>query len=97
MLRIAAVQHYHEALLHGLVHIQELSNMYEMVSRAKTALWHRLLTPYLPLYFPDAERFRLSKFGNARLRRICLGLRPGRPPPWNPPEDGRSRSCRPSL
>jgi transposase len=29
-----------------------------MVSRAKTQIWHRLLTHYLPLYFPEAERFK---------------------------------------
>ena len=33
-----------------------------MVSRAKTELWHRLLTHYLPLYFPEVERFQ----GNSR-------------------------------
>jgi hypothetical protein len=62
MLRIGAVQHYHDPVRHGLIDIRELSDTHEMVSRAKTALWHRLLTHYLPLYFPEAERFR----GNAR-------------------------------
>ena len=40
----------------------ELSKTHDMVSRAKTELWHRLLTHYLPLYFPEAERFQ----GNSR-------------------------------
>ncbi len=62
MLRIGAVQSYHDPLAHGLSDIQELSKTHEMVSRAKTELWHRLLTHYLPLYFPEAERFK----GNAR-------------------------------
>jgi transposase len=62
MLRIGAVQHYHDPLAHGLLDLQELSKTHEMVSRAKTELWHRLLTHYLPLYFPEAERFR----GNTR-------------------------------
>jgi len=62
MLRIGAVQRYHDPLAHGLSDIQELSKTHEMVSRAKTELWHRLLTHYLPLYFPEAERFK----GNAR-------------------------------
>ena len=44
MLRIGAVQHYHDPLAHGLLDLQELSKTHEMVSRAKTELWHRLLT-----------------------------------------------------
>ncbi len=62
MLRIGAVQHYHDPLAHGLVDLQELSKTHEAISKAKTELWHRLLTHYLPLYFPEAERFR----GNSR-------------------------------
>ena len=42
--------------------LQELSKTHDMVSRAKTELWHRLLTHYLPLYFPEVERFQ----GNSR-------------------------------
>jgi hypothetical protein len=33
-----------------------------MISKAKTELWHRLLTHYLPLYFPEIARFA----GNSR-------------------------------
>lgn len=62
MLRIGHVQRYCDPLVHGLVDIQELSKTHEAISKAKTELWHRLLTHYLPLYFPEAERFR----GNAR-------------------------------
>ena len=62
MLRIGHVQRYCDPLAHGLVDIQELSKTHEAISNAKTELWHRLLTHYLPLYFPEAERFR----GNAR-------------------------------
>ena len=62
MLKIGAVQHYHDPLAHGLVDLQELSKTHEAISKAKTELWHRLLTHYLPLYFPEAERFR----GNSR-------------------------------
>jgi hypothetical protein len=29
-------------------------------SRSKTELWHRILTHYLPLYFPEADRFHRS-------------------------------------
>lgn len=62
MLRIGACQRYHDPLASGINDIQELSKTHEMIARAKTELWHRLLTHYLPLYFPEAERFR----GNAR-------------------------------
>jgi transposase len=62
MLRIGACHIFHDPLAHGINDIQELSKTQDMVSRAKTELWHRLLTHYLPLYFPEAERFR----GNAR-------------------------------
>ncbi|MGK7295372.1 MAG: IS110 family transposase, partial [Candidatus Wenzhouxiangella sp. M2_3B_020] len=62
MLRIGVCQTFHDPLAHGINDIQELSKTHEVISRAKTELWHRLLTHYLPLYFPEAERFR----GNAR-------------------------------
>ena len=53
MLKIGATQYYHDPLAVGINDIQELS---------KTQIWHRLLTHYLPLYFPEAERFK----GNSR-------------------------------
>jgi len=36
---------------------QVILQMHEIVSRSKTELWHRILTHYLPLYCPEAERF----------------------------------------
>jgi len=62
MLKIEATQRYYDPLDHGLNDIQELSKTHEVISKAKTEVWHRLLTHYLPLYFPEAERFR----GNSR-------------------------------
>ena len=35
-----------------------------MVARSKTELWHRILTHYLPLYFPEADRFHRSSRGD---------------------------------
>lgn len=58
MVRIGHVQCYCDPLAHRLVDIQELSKTHEAISRSKTELWHRLLTHYLSLYFPEAERFR---------------------------------------
>jgi transposase len=57
-LRIGHVQRSCDPLVHGLVDIQELSKTHEAISKTRTELWHRLLTPYLPLHFPEAERFR---------------------------------------
>lgn len=62
MLKIGATQTYVDPLLAGLNDIQELSKTHEVISKAKTELWHRLLTHYLPLYFPEIARFA----GNSR-------------------------------
>ncbi len=62
MLRIGATQTYADPLVAGINDIQELSKTHEIISKAKTELWHRLLTHYLPLYFPDVARFA----GNSR-------------------------------
>ncbi len=55
MLEIGAVQFFHDPLVTGTADIQELSKTHEIVSRSKTELWHRILTHYLPLYFPEGE------------------------------------------
>ncbi|MBG6146083.1 transposase [Labrenzia sp. EL_142] len=60
MLEIGAVQFFHDPLVNGTADIQELSKTHEIVSRSKTELWHRILTHYLPLYFPEADRFHRS-------------------------------------
>jgi len=57
MLRIGAAKPYHDPLAHGINDIQELSMTHEAVSKAKTEVLHRIQTHYLPLYFPEAERF----------------------------------------
>jgi transposase len=62
MLRIGATMAYQDPLAAGINDLQELSKTHEVVSKAKTEIWHRLLTHYLPLYFPEIERFA----GNSR-------------------------------
>jgi transposase len=62
MLRIGATQTYLDPISAGINDIQELSKTHEVISKAKTELWHRLLTHYLPLYFPEIARFA----GNSR-------------------------------
>ena len=54
------MQFFHDPMVVGTSDIQELSKTHEIVSRSKTELWHRILTHYLPLYFPEAERFHRS-------------------------------------
>lgn len=60
MLRIQATQDYHDPLRAGINDAQELSKTHEAI--AKTEIQHRILTHYLPLYFPEIERIR----GNSR-------------------------------
>jgi transposase len=48
---------YYDPVVHGINDIQELSQTYHQLSLAKTRLQHSLLNHYLPLYFPEAERF----------------------------------------
>src|SRR5215212_9310610 len=58
MLRIGASQRYHDPLVAGINDIQELSKTHEAISKAKTEVLHRIVTHYLPLYFPEIDRFR---------------------------------------
>jgi transposase-like protein len=53
MLRIGAAQRYVDPLAAGINDLQELSNTHEAISKAKTETWHRILTHYLSLYFPE--------------------------------------------
>jgi hypothetical protein len=62
MLKIGATQVYYDPIRSGVNDIQELSKTHEVILKAKTELWHRLLTHYLPLYFPEVARFA----GNSR-------------------------------
>jgi transposase len=58
MLTIGASQRYHDPLVAGINDVQELSKTHEAISRSKTEVLHRILTHYLPLYFPEVDRFR---------------------------------------
>ena len=60
MMEIGNEQYYHDPLVCGTNDIQELSKTHDIVSKSKTELWHRVLTHYLPLYFPEADRFHRS-------------------------------------
>jgi transposase len=58
MLRLGICQRYYDPLAHGINDIQELSKTHDAVAKAKTELLHRIQTHYLPLYFPEIERFQ---------------------------------------
>ena len=58
MLRIGATQYYHDPLAAGINDVQELSKTHEAISKSKTEILHRIQTHYLPLYFPEIDRFR---------------------------------------
>jgi hypothetical protein len=60
MLQIGATQVFRDPLQAGINDIQELSKTHEVVSKAKTEVWHRILRRYLLLYFPEAARFQRS-------------------------------------
>ena len=73
MLEIGAVQFFHDPLATGIADIQELSKTHEIVSRSKTELWHRILTHYLPLYFPEAGHYSARHY--ARPNRLQSNLK----------------------
>jgi transposase len=56
LLKTGLTQRYHDPLVHRTHDFQELSLTYAQVSLEKTRMQHRLLTHYLPLYFPEIER-----------------------------------------
>ena len=64
MLRIGATKQDDDPLAQGIFDIQELSKTHEAVSKAKTEILHRILTHYVPLYFPEIERFRHNSRGD---------------------------------
>lgn len=57
LMRTGLTQHYHDPLVNHIHDFQELSLTYAQVSLEKTRMQHRLLTHYLPLYFPEIERY----------------------------------------
>ena len=60
MMQIGALQYYHDPLTQGINDLQALSKAHEIISKAKTELWHWLLTHYFLLYFLEVERYRRS-------------------------------------
>ena len=57
LLKTGVTQHSHDPLVNQIHDFQELSLTYAQISLEKTRTQHRLLTHYLPLYFPEIERY----------------------------------------
>jgi transposase len=60
LLKQGVTQRYHDPLLNGTHDLEEISKTYEQISRARTRLRHGIITHYLPLHFPEIERFWYS-------------------------------------
>ncbi len=58
MLATGNVQRYQDPLQVGINDWQEMSKTHDAISKDKTEVLHRLQTHYLPLYFPEIDRFR---------------------------------------
>lgn len=57
LLRNGTTQRFYDPILEQTNDLQELSKTHHQVSLRKTRLQHSLMNHYLPLYFPEAERF----------------------------------------
>lgn len=57
MLKTGLTQTYHDPMLHRINDIQELSKTYYQVSLRKTRVQHSIMTHYLPLYFPEVQKY----------------------------------------
>jgi len=57
MLKTGVTQNYHDPLLHQINDIKELSQTHYQISQQKVRIQHSIMTHYLPLYFPEAQRF----------------------------------------
>lgn len=56
LLKTGGSQRYHDPLVHAMNDLQELAQTHYQVSLRKVQVQHSLMTHYLPLYFPEAER-----------------------------------------
>jgi len=57
LLKTGTTQVYYDPLEHHYHDLQELANTYQQISLGKVRLHHSIVTHYLPLYFPEAERY----------------------------------------
>lgn len=57
LLKTGVSQRYHDPLVHAMNDLQELVQTHDQVSLRKVQVQHSIMTHYLPLYFPEAERY----------------------------------------
>ncbi len=57
LLKQGKILRYYDSMLAGIHDLQELSKTYMQIALARTRLYHSLLTHYLPLYWPEFERY----------------------------------------
>ena len=57
LLKTGVSQRYHDPLVHAMNDLQELAQTHYQVSLRKVQVQHSIMTHYLPLYFPEAERY----------------------------------------
>lgn len=60
LMKTGVVQRFYDPVLEGTNDLQELSKTHFQVSLRKTRLQHSLMNHYIPLYFPEAEKFLCS-------------------------------------
>jgi transposase len=57
LLKTGVSQRYHDPLVHCTNDFQELAQTHYQISLRKVQVQHSIMTHYLPLYFPEAERY----------------------------------------
>jgi len=57
LLKTGVSQRYHDPLIHRTNDLQELAQTHHQISLRKVQVQHSIMTHYLPLYFPEAERY----------------------------------------
>ncbi len=57
LLKMGVTQRYHDPLVHAVNGLQEFAQTHYQVSLRKVRVQHSIMTHYLPLYFPEADRY----------------------------------------
>ena len=57
LLKTGVPQRYHDPLVHRMNDLQELAQTHYQIPLRKVQVQHSIMTHYLPLYFPEAERY----------------------------------------
>ena len=77
LLKQDITQRYYDPVLNGTHDLKEIAKAYQQVSRARARLRHLIVTHYLPLYFPEIERYWYSSRNDWFVRFLQLFPTPG--------------------